>query len=77
MSVCLFICVFLFQIAISAIFEKKHQLASEEVTLELVKKQMYVLFVVWTGMLCFAKKCLEIVRLCCHTIFNEIIQDCQ
>jgi len=37
------------------------------------KKQMYAMFVVCTGMLYFAKNFFEIVRLCCRTIFNEII----
>jgi len=34
------------------------------------------MFVVWTGMFCLAKECLEIVRLCCRTILNETIQNC-
>ena len=49
------------------------KLSSEEVILELVKKQMYTMFVVWTRMLYFAKQFCEIVRLCCRTIPNEII----
>jgi len=46
--------------------------ASEEVILELVKKTNAML-VVWTGMLYFAKKFFEIVRLCCRMIPKEII----
>jgi len=59
--------------AINAIFGKIGRLASEEVILELVKKQMYAMFVVWTRLFHFAKKFFEIVRLCCRTIPNEII----
>ena len=47
------------------------RLASEEVILELLKKQMYAMFIVWTRMLYFDKKFFEIVRLCCRTIPNE------
>jgi len=46
-----------------AIFGKIGRLASEEVILVLVKKQMYAMFVVWTRMLYFAKTFFEIVRL--------------
>jgi len=31
---------------------------------------MYAMFVVWIGMLYFAKKCPDIVRLCCRTEWN-------
>jgi len=27
----------------------------------------YTMFFVWTAMLCLAKECLEVVRLCCRT----------
>ena len=60
-----------FNRAINAIVGKIGRLASEEVILELLKKQMYAMFVVWTRMLYFAKKFFEIVRLCCRTIPNE------
>ena len=62
-----------FHRAINAIFGKIGRLASEEVIIELVKKQMHAMFVVWTRMLYFAKKFFEIVRLCCRTIPNETI----
>jgi len=66
-----------FHRAINAIFGKTGILTSEEVILELVKNKMYTVFVVWIGVLCFAKKWLEIVRLCWRMIFNEIIQNCK
>jgi len=58
-------------------FGKIGRLASEEVILELVKKQMYAMFVVWIRMLYFTKKFFEIVRLCCRTIPSEIILNCK
>jgi len=57
----------------SMLFLEKLAGASEKVILELVKKQMYTMFVVWTRMLYFAKMFSEIVRLCCRMIPNEII----
>jgi len=48
-------------------------LASEEVTLQLVKTQMYADVAVWTRMFSVTEIRCQISRFCCHEIFNETL----
>ena len=59
--------------ALNAIFGKIGRLASEEVTLELVKK-MYAYPTLRTRMLHLAKGRYKIARFCHYTVFNETLQ---